>query len=180
MTTPTTAPIQPRDTPHPRPTPPNSTQWATRSAHLNGCAERPLIRRRASVILTAGLWLQVDEDRGSQQAPPAACYRYSTDRNAEHPPLHLKDLNGFMHADGYAGFKDIFRAGSITEVTCMAHIRPKFVDVHESQGSAIAEEALRRIPGLYAVEKKARGSPPHARVRLRQDESEPILDDLKA
>jgi hypothetical protein len=130
---------------------------------------------------TARVWVYARDERPwCGEAPPAAWYRFSTDRKAEHSAQHLKGFNGFMHADGYAGFKDLFRAGGITEVACMAHIRRKFVDVHESQGSAIAEEALRRIAGLYAIEKKARGSPPDARTRLRQDEAAPILDDLEA
>ena len=60
----------------------------------------------------------------------------------------------------------------------MAHIRRKFVDVQQSQGSAIAEEAIRRIAELYAVEKQARGSPPDERVRLRQAKAKQVLDDL--
>ena len=61
----------------------------------------------------------------------------------------------------------------------MAHIRRKFVDVHKAQGSAIAEEAIRRIAELYAIEKQARGSPPDERVRLRRAEARPLLDDLE-
>jgi hypothetical protein len=61
----------------------------------------------------------------------------------------------------------------------MAHIRRKFVDVHKAQGSAIAEEAIRRIAELYAIEKQARGSPPEERVRLRQAEARPVVDDLE-
>ena len=62
----------------------------------------------------------------------------------------------------------------------MAHIRRKFVDVHKAQGSAIAEEAIRRIARLYAVEKEARGQPPDKRRQIRQDKAKPILDDLEA
>ena len=60
----------------------------------------------------------------------------------------------------------------------MAHVRRKFVDVQQSQGSAIAEEAIMRIARLYAVEKEARGSSPEERVRLRQLKAKPGLDDL--
>ena len=62
----------------------------------------------------------------------------------------------------------------------MAHIRRKFVDIHASQGLVTAEEAIRRIAELYAVEKEARGQPPDARVRLRQTKAKPIFDDLEA
>ena len=61
-----------------------------------------------------------------------------------------------MHADGYAGFEDLYRSGSMHEVACMAHVRRKFVDIHKAQGSAIADEAIGRIAQLHAVEKEAR------------------------
>ena len=47
----------------------------------------------------------------------------------------------------------------------MAHVRRKFVDVHRAQGSAIADEAIRRIAQLYAVEKEARRLPPRQACR---------------
>jgi hypothetical protein len=50
-----------------------------------------------------------------------------------------------MHADGYAGFNDLYRSGEVHEVACMAHIRRKFTDVYQSEGSIIAEEAIKRI-----------------------------------
>jgi Transposase IS66 family len=50
---------------------------------------------------------------------------------------------GWVHADGYAGFNGVFGDGKAGEQTCMAHIRRKFVDVHASQGSAVAEQANR-------------------------------------
>src|SRR4051812_8321918 len=84
-----------------------------------------------------------------------------------------------MHADGYAGFNELYRAGSVREVACLAHIRRKFVDVFQSEGSAIVEEALQRIAGLYAVEKEGRGRPPEERVRLRQARAKSILDELE-
>ena len=44
----------------------------------------------------------------------------------------------------------------------------------------IAEEAIKRIAGLYAVEKEGRGQPPDERVRLRQARAKPIVDDLES
>ena len=85
-----------------------------------------------------------------------------------------------MHADGYAGFNELFRSGGVREVACLAHIRRKFVDVFQAEGSLIAEEALKRIAGLYAVEKEGRGQPTDERVRLRQAHARPIVDDLES
>jgi hypothetical protein len=58
--------------------------------------------------------------------------------------------------------------------------RRKFVDIHRSQASPIAEEAIQRIAKLYAVEKQVRGSPPDRRVELRQAGAAPVFDELEA
>jgi hypothetical protein len=60
----------------------------------------------------------------------------------------------------------------------MAHIRRKFVDVHKSQGSGIAEEAIRRIAALYGIEKEGRGQSPEDRASIRQEKAKPLLDEL--
>ena len=128
----------------------------------------------------ARLWAYARDERPwAGDAPPAAWYRFSTDRKAERPGDHLKEFEGWMHADGYAGFEELYRSGRVREVACMAHIRRKFVDVQQSQGSAIAEEAIKRIADLYGVEKQARGKPPDERARIRQEKAKPTLDDLE-
>jgi transposase len=48
-----------------------------------------------------------------------------------------------------------------------------------AQGSAIADETIKRISQLYAVEKETRGSPPDLRADLRQAQAKPIFDDLE-
>ena len=129
---------------------------------------------------TARLWTYARDERPwGGTAPPAAWYRFSGDRKGQHPRDHLARYRGWMHADGYAGFEDLYRTGAIREVACMAHVRRKFVDIHRSQGSPIAEEAIGRIAQLYAVEKEARGSPPDIRVELRKAHAAPVFDDLE-
>lgn len=130
---------------------------------------------------TARMWVYARDERPwGSEIPAAAWYQFSTDRKGAHPADHLKGYRGSMHADGYSGYNDLLRGGTIQEVACMAHIRRKFVDIHASQGLATAEEAIRRIAELYAVEKEARGQPPDARVRLRQTKAKPIFEDLEA
>lgn len=65
-------------------------------------------------------------------------------------------------------------------LACCWLVRRKFVDVHGAQGSAIADEAIKRIAQLYAVEKAVRGSPPDKRVDTRQAQAKPIFNDLEA
>jgi hypothetical protein len=61
---------------------------------------------------------------------PTALFFYSPHRKGEHPQAHLKDFRGVIHADGYAGFNELFVGGRIVEAGCWAHVRRKFFDVH--------------------------------------------------
>ena len=129
---------------------------------------------------TARLWIYSRDERAwGGPAPQAAWYQFSPDRKGKRTEAHLAGYTGFIHADGYAGFNKLYVHGKATEMACMAHIRRKFVDVFEAQGSAIAGEAIKRIAQLYKIEKQVRGSPPDERVTLRQQQSKPILDDLE-
>jgi transposase len=129
---------------------------------------------------TARLWAYVRDERPWKgDAPPAAFYRFSRDRKGEQPSEHLKAYKGWMHADGYSGFNDLYRSGRVREVACMAHARRKFVDVFKSQGSAIAEEAIKRIAALYGIEKEARGQSPEDRAAIRQEKAKPLFDELE-
>ena len=129
---------------------------------------------------TARMWIySCDQRPWAGYAPQAAWYQFSPDRKGKRTEVHLAGYQGFTHADGYAGFNKLYGQDKATEMACMAHIRRKFVDVYEAQGSVIAAEAIERIAKLYGVEKQVRGSPPDERVDLRQKYAKPILDDLE-
>jgi len=130
---------------------------------------------------TARAWVYVRDERPwASEEPPAAFYRFTPDRKGQHPADHLARYQGWMHADGYAGFDKLCRDGRIKEVACLAHVRRKFVDIHRAQGSAIAEEAIKRIAALYAIEDEARGRPPDERLAIRQARAGPQIEDLEA
>ena len=136
---------------------------------------------------TGRLWTAVRDERPfGSTAPPAAFYRYSPDRKAEHAHALLAGCRGFLHADGYAGFADLYAPDAktgvarLTEVACWAHARRKIYDVLVETGSPAAREALERIARLFAVEADIRGRSPPERREVRQRRSAPILADLKA
>ena len=139
---------------------------------------------------TARLWIYSRDERAwGGPAPQAAWYQFSPDRKGKRTEAHLSGYTGFIHADGYtgfihadgyAGFNKLYGHEKAKEMACMAHIRRKFVDIFEAQGSAIAGEAIERIAQLYKIEKQVRGSPPDERIALRQQEAKPILDDLES
>lgn len=128
---------------------------------------------------TGRVWIYARDERPhGSDVPPAAFYRFSMDRKGIRPAEHLKDYTGFMHADGYAGFEELYRSGGITEVACLAHIRRKFFDIAKATGSVVATEAVTRIATLYAVEAEGSSQPPDRRAELRRAKARPVFDDL--
>ena len=63
---------------------------------------------------------------------------------------------------------------------CWAHARRKLFDEYERTKSPIAEEALRRIQGLYAIEAEITGMTADERQKIRREKALPILTDLKS
>src|ERR1035441_3806698 len=85
----------------------------------------------------------------AREVAPAVWFAYSADRKGEHPQEHLEDFRGILQADGYAGFSKIYDGGRVLEAGCWAHVRRKFVDLHELHRSPVAAQTLDRI-GLFA------------------------------
>ena len=131
------------------------------------------------------LWTYVRDDRASASTdPPAVWFAYSPDRKGIHPRTHLKDFNGVLQADGYAGFDRLFNEADaqhpIKEAACWAHARRKFYDIHQATQSPIALEALTKIGELYAIEEQVRGQRPDERQRARSAQATPKLAALYA
>ena len=68
----------------------------------------------------------------------------------------------------------------VTEIGCMAHARRKFFDLHATNKSQLAEQALRYIQVLYEIEQQIRDLEPDARRRIRQEKAAPAMDALHA
>src|SRR5215468_8366943 len=129
---------------------------------------------------TGRLWTYVRDDRPAGDAtPPAVWFAYTPDRKGEHPQSHLRSFTGTLQADGYAGFEQIYETGRIQEAACWAHVRRKFYDLQVAHKSPVAEEALRRIGELYAIEAEIRGRKPEERRQVRNERSRPLLESLK-
>ena len=128
---------------------------------------------------TGRLWTYVRDERPcAGMAAPAVWFTYAADRKGEHPQRHLQDFAGIIQADGYAGYTKLYEGGRVLEAACWAHVRRKFVDLHELHQSPIAAQALERIGALYAIEQEVRGRSPDERHAVRQARSRPLLDAL--
>ena len=130
------------------------------------------------------LWTYVRNDRPfAGPDPPAAVFFYSRDRGGEHPERHLASYAGLMQADAYAGFTKLYeanrKAGPIIEAACWAHARRKFFDLARLSKAPIAAEAVKRINGLFAIEREINGLIPQQRLRVRQERSQPLIIELQ-
>lgn len=130
---------------------------------------------------TGRIWTYVRDERPfAGEAAPAVWFDYAPDRQGVHPQRHLEGFSGVLQADGYAGFVKIYKGGQVIEAACWAHVRRNFFDLWKAQKSPVAEEALDRIGGLYAIEREIRGRPAPERRAVRQERSRPLLDAMKA
>ena len=142
---------------------------------------------------TGRLWVYLRDERAhAGTAPPAVLYRYTPDRKGEHCRAELASFVGYLHADGYAGFGQLYEiAGArsvhamlvqgpprVAEVGCWSHARRGFWDEWASHKSAIAKEALDRIGVLFDIERTIAGHAPDIRRAVRQRTARPKIDEL--
>jgi transposase len=133
---------------------------------------------------TGYFWAIARDDRpwgGSD--PPAVVYTYAPGRGAELGLRPLVGYSGIVQCDGYAVYKQMSdpkrEGGGATLAFCWAHLRRRFYDIAKGGAAPIAEEALRRIAALYAIEERIRGRNAETRLAVRQAESQPLVSALE-
>ncbi len=104
-------------------------------------------------------------------------YDFTDSRAGEHARDFLGKWQGKLVCDDFSGYKASFESG-VTEIGCMAHARRKFFELHASNKSQIAEEALRHIASLYDIEKAVRELKSEERLGYRQEHARPIAEAL--
>ena len=88
------------------------------------------------------------------EGPPIVVFDYQTGRAGVYVRAFLQSWKGQLMVDDYSGYKAIL-GKDVSELACLAHVRRKFFELHATNGSPIAAEALRRIGLLYAVKQQA-------------------------
>src|SRR5271167_3582179 len=142
------------------------------------------------------IWTYVRDDRPfGGRAPPAALYYASRDRRHEHPVRHLRDFAGILQADAYDGYNELYEPsrlpGPITSALCWAHARRQFFELADIAAntrrgknaaaiSPIALEGVKRIDALFDIERDINGLSAEERLRVRQEQSTPLLAALEA
>ena len=146
--------------------------------------------------VTGYIWTYVRDDRPfGSRGPPAALYYASRDRRHEHPVGHLLDFTGILQADAYSGYNELYdpsrASGAITAALCWAHARRQFFELADIAANArrgktaaaispIALEAVKRIDALFDIERGINGLSAEERLRVRQEQSAPLLALLEA
>jgi len=134
----------------------------------------PLQVKGHGKLKKARLWVYVRGGTG----PPLTAFHFSIDRSKSRPLDYLKGYRGYVHADAYSGYDELFRIAGIVEVGCWAHARRKFDEAVSSRPKE-ATDILARIARLYhEVETPCRNMAPEERKRFRQEHATPILDSI--
>ena len=123
-------------------------------------------------------------------------FTFSTSRGSQHIHKSLKDFEGILLSDGYAGYDRYARQINqnqsdpvITQAQCWAHTRRYFVKAEKAEPEAVAE-ALEQIGQLYGFEKEIRklkerekkrknSDPTQLRekvLKIRSEKSEPVVN----
>jgi len=134
----------------------------------------PLQVKGNGKVKKARLWVYVRGGTG----PPLVVYDFSRDRSKGRPLEFLNNYKGYIHADAYSGYDELFRKEGIIEVACWAHARRKFDEAAASRPRE-ATDILARIARLYhTVETPAADMTPDERFCLRQERAKPIITEI--
>src|SRR4029453_4657476 len=154
----------------------------------------PILAKGKTV--TGRIWTYVRDDRPfGGHAPPAAPYYASRDRKHEHPVQHLQAFTGILQADAYSGYNELYdpsrSQGAITAALCWAHARRQFFELADIAANArrgkkataispIALETVKRIDALFDIERGINGQSAEERLRVRREQSAPLVAALEA
>ena len=133
----------------------------------------PLQAKGYGKVKKGRLWVYVRGGPG----PPLAVYDFSPDRSKRRPLDFLGNYRGYIHADAYSGYDELFERDGVIEVGCWVHTRRKFDEALSSRPKE-ATEILSRIGQLYRVESACKEMEPEDRCEYRQIHAKPIIDRL--
>jgi hypothetical protein len=130
-------------------------------------------------------WAHAVDDRPWKgPAPPAVAYVFAGGRGKKEIVSQLAGFEGVLQVDGYAAYAslagDAKMSGKIRLAYCLVHARRNFVKVHKTTNSPFAREVIERIGAVYAIEERIRGLDSDERRAVRQAETKPLMEALKA
>ena len=112
---------------------------------------------------------------------PIVLYDYQPDRKAKHPAEFLKDFKGYLHTDGYDGYRRL--PEDIIVVGCWAHVRRKFDEAlkvlpEKDREGSNALRGKRYCDRLFDLEREFTDLSPEERFQRRQEFSKPLVEEF--
>lgn len=171
------------------------SKWVVRA----GLALEPLYKLMKEVILKSG-YIFVDETPvkmldpgkgktketyvwllagGRSHDPPYRVYQFYEDRKHVNAEELLQGYHGYFHSDKYGAYEKLAAREDLTWCPCMAHCRRKFVEA-QSGDLEFRDWFLSRIAALYKLEEAAWDQEPQERLKIRQEQEVPIIDEMIA
>src|SRR3954469_5589613 len=93
----------------------------------------------------------------------------------------VQGFAGILQVDGYGSYKGLARRHPQIQLAfCLAHARRTFVAVYKATHAPLARDVIASLGEVYAIEARIRGSSAAERRAVRQAETKPIMDALKA
>jgi len=137
------------------------------------------------------MWVRVS---GNRQRP-VVLFDYDPTRSREVPRKLLAGFSGVIQCDGYSGYDAAIGEYGLLSAGCWAHARRRFDEVFKAAGinpnkpipkrkkppTAVrkAAFALQRMKTLFAIEHRLRDASVEQRKSVRQQDSAPIVAQLR-
>ena len=116
--------------------------------------------------------------RGAFEPEPAVVFDFCLGRGGKYPSEFLKGWSGTLVVDAYGGYDGVLSLEGCSTAYCVAHARRKFDELFKADASPVAAQAIQRIAWLYRIEADARGLSSTQRLRMRQQRSQPLWEEM--
>lgn len=125
-------------------------------------------------IAKSYMWLY----KTSKADNPIVIYDYQQGRSGDFAKKFLKDFNGYLMADGYAGYRKLEPAVTIS--CCWSHVRRKFDEalkaLPEKNPESTAAKGLVYCNKLFDIERKIEDKSIEERKIVRQEQSKAVCE----
>ncbi len=144
-----------------------------RASHVVATDDTIMPMLKTGHCAKARMWVYVGD-----AAHPYNVFDFTLGRGRDGPKYFLQDYNQVLLADAYGGYDGVVAGNAIVRAGCWAHLRRKIIEA-EKAAPEIAKEAIALVRALYAVEKQGCNASVEDRLRLRREQSAPVLAELR-
>jgi transposase len=144
-----------------------------RASHLVATDDTIMPMLSKGKTTNARMWVYVGDD-----GYPYNVFDFTLNRGRDGPKYFLKDYRQVLLADAYGGYNGVVAGNEITRAGCWAHMKRKVIDA-EKTAPEIAREAVERVRALYAIERQSKDASVEERLKLRKQQSAPLLVQLR-